>query len=49
MSNNNNYISHGNDGEKKSKLTRSETLHVNIIEMQSLSKEIDASDSRNRF
>ena len=32
MSNDNNYISHENDGEKKSKLTFFKTLHVNIIE-----------------
>ena len=49
MSNNNNYISHENDGEKHSKLTRFKTLHVNIIDIKSLSKEIDASDSRSRF
>jgi len=49
MSNNNNYISHENDGEKHSKPTRSKTLHVNIIDIKSLSKEIDAFDSRSRF
>ena len=49
MSNNNNYTSHENDGEKKSKPTRFGDIHVNIIDIKSLSKEIDASDSRSRF
>jgi len=49
MSNDNNYISHENDHDKHSKPTRFETMHVNIIDIKSLSKEIDAFDSRSRF
>ena len=50
MSNDNNYISHESEDDKHSKLTRFKTLHVDIIECNpSLSKEIDASDSRSRF
>ena len=49
MLNDNNYISHENDGEKKSKPTRFGDMHFNIIDIKSLSKEIDASDSRSRF
>ena len=49
MLNDNNYISHENDGEKKSKPTRFVIMHFNIIDIKSLSKEIDASDSRSRF
>jgi hypothetical protein len=49
MSNDNNYISHENENDKHSKPTRFETMHVIIIEIKSLSKEIDASDSRSRF
>ena len=49
MSNDNNYISHENDGEKKSKPTRFVIMHFIIIDIKSLSKEIDASDSRSRF
>ena len=40
MSNDNNYISHENDGEKKSKPTRFETLHVNIIECNRYQKRL---------
>ena len=40
MSNNDNYISHENDGDKKSKLTRFKTLHVNIIEINRYEKRL---------
>jgi hypothetical protein len=40
MSNNNNYISHGNDGEKHSKPTRFKTIHVNIIECNRYQKRL---------
>ena len=43
MSNNNNYISHENDGEKKSKLTRFKTMHVNIIECNRYQKRLTRS------
>ena len=38
MSNDNNYISHENEDEKHSKLTRFKTLHVNIIEFNRYQK-----------
>ena len=40
MSNNNNYISHENDGEKKSKPTRFKTMHVSIIEINRYQKRL---------
>ena len=40
MLNDNNYISHENDGEKKSKPTRFKTLHVNIIECNRYQKRL---------
>ena len=43
MTNDNNYISHGNDGEKHSKLTRFKTLHVNIIECNRYQKRLTRS------
>ena len=49
MSNDNNYISHENENDNHSKPTRFGHMHVNIIDIKSLSKEIDASDSRSRF
>ena len=39
MSNDNNYISHENENDKHSKLTRFKTMHAILIDIKSLSKE----------